>query len=58
MSPFWEQLLGRLLGPLGAWSVRLVTLNRCRPDAESWSMIGLGWVILVAMIVVGAFAAN
>ncbi|MBE2287641.1 MAG: hypothetical protein IAE77_29560 [Prosthecobacter sp.] len=58
MNPFWEQLLGRLLGPLGTWSVRVATLNRCRPDPESWGMIGLGWLILVAVIVGCAFAAN
>jgi hypothetical protein len=44
--------LGDLLGYLGSWTVRLVTLNRCKPDPESWNAIIIGFVVLVALCIV------
>lgn len=54
MNRSTERFLGGLLGPAGAWTARLLTLNRCRLDPESWSAIGLGWAVLVGAIVLGA----
>lgn len=54
MNRFTESFLGGLLGPVGAWTVWLLTLNRCRLDPESWSAIGLGWALLVGAIVLGS----
>jgi hypothetical protein len=54
MNSFTESFLGGLLGPAGAWTVRLLTLNRCRLDPESWSAIRLGGALLVGAIVFGA----
>lgn len=54
MNRFTERFMGGLLGPAGAWTARLLTLNRCRLDPESWSAIGLGGALLVGGIVLGS----
>jgi|GEM_PF-2837202 len=42
---------GEFFGFLGAWTVRLLTFGRCKPDPESWSAIMLGFVLFVACLV-------
>lgn len=42
---------GDVLGYLGAWTVRIVTFGYCKPDPESWGMILLGFMVLVALCV-------
>ncbi|WP_395717457.1 hypothetical protein [Prosthecobacter sp.] len=51
MNRLIESFLGGLLGPVGAWTVRLLTLNQCKPDPESWGSICLGWGLLVGAII-------
>ncbi len=46
----WSHM-GDVLGYLGAWTVRIVTFGYCKPDPESWGMILLGFVVLVALCV-------
>lgn len=48
---FYTCHTGDVLGYLGAWTVRIVTLGYCKPDPESWGMIFLGFVVLVALCV-------
>ena len=44
--------LGELLGYLGSWTVRLLTLGRYKPDPESWEGIIIGFVVLVSLLVI------
>ena len=48
-----EEQRGWILGLLGSWSIRVVTLGYCRPSSESWGSIALGFVELVLLVIWG-----
>lgn len=43
-----------VLGKLGFWTARLVSLGKWDVDEESWTALILGWFVFLALIVSGA----
>jgi len=43
---------GEWLGYLGSWAIRLLTMNRCQLDPESWNAMAVGFVVLVALSII------
>ncbi|MDZ4404067.1 hypothetical protein [Prosthecobacter sp.] len=38
------------LGWIGAWTERIVTLGRSKPDPESWFCIAIGFVVVILTV--------
>ena len=51
MNRFTESFLGERLGDLGSWTVRLLSLGFYKPDPESWEAIGIGFVVLITLLI-------
>lgn len=51
MSYLTEGLFGVLLGHAGAWTLRLLTLGRYKPDPESWEALWIGLMVLLAILI-------
>jgi len=51
MNRFTESFLGERLGDLGSWTVRLLSFGRYKPDPESWEAIGIGFFVLIGLVV-------
>ena len=51
VNRFTESFLGERLGDLGAWTVRLLSLGCYKPDPESWEAIGIGFVVLIILLI-------
>jgi len=51
MNHFTKSFLAERLGDLGFWTARLLSFGFYKPDSESWEAIGIGFLVLVALVV-------